>query len=389
MWVLAASAAFFPDTASLEAADAQESETQSPAVLTTHASAGRFLEEASGDTSYLVDDSPPSLPPSASTLAEYLLMGLGILLGLLGSILINVGNNVQAVGMGMVEEQKKRAEQGGPPPTKRAKRIWTAGTVTFVVGSVINFVAFVFAAAAVLAPLEAIQFVSNLIFARYVTKVPVSQKMVAGSALIVLGTIGAVASGPMSVYSFSIPQLRSFWESPTWVAYLVVAWALSLGLQAFWHVQTRKIEMGGTASGPPALMPIFYALSSALIGTQSVVQAKCFSELVELWLSGETLVCTTHRPPRPWPLHGQYPTRQTPSATSTLPLHPSTHAHTHTRTHAHTHTRTHAHTHTRTHAHAHTRTRAHAHTRTHTHTHTHTHINTHSNTYFLFLLCSI
>ena len=55
------------------------------------------------------------------------------------------------------------------------------------------------AAAAVLAPLEAIQFVSNLLFARFVTKAAVSRKMVLGSLLIVSGTVGAVASGPMQV----------------------------------------------------------------------------------------------------------------------------------------------------------------------------------------------
>ena len=132
-------------------------------------------------------------------------MGLGILLGLLGSIMINIGNNVQALGMGMEAAQKQldKCDQ-----SKRPKVLWTTGTVTFIVGSVINFVAFVFAAASVLAPLEAIQFVSNLVFARYVTKVPVSRKMVAGSALIVAGTIGAVAGGPLTVTSFSISQLR-------------------------------------------------------------------------------------------------------------------------------------------------------------------------------------
>ena len=31
-------------------------------------------------------------------------------------------------------------------------------------------------------------------------------------------------------------------------------------------------------------------VSSALIGTQSVVQAKAFSELIELWLSGQEMV---------------------------------------------------------------------------------------------------
>ena len=40
---------------------------------------------------------------------------------------------------------------------------------------------------------------SNLLFARFVTKAAVSRKMVLGSLLIVSGTVGAVASGPMQV----------------------------------------------------------------------------------------------------------------------------------------------------------------------------------------------
>ena len=121
-------------------------------------------------------------------MVEKLLMGLGILLGLCGSVMINVGNNVQALGMGLDAAQQDLDEK---KRSKRPKVLWISGTVTFIVGSVINFVAFVFAAASVLAPLEAIQFDSNLVFARFVTKVPVSRKMVAGSALIVAGTIGA------------------------------------------------------------------------------------------------------------------------------------------------------------------------------------------------------
>ena len=221
-------------------------------------------------------------------------MGLGILLGLLGSIMINIGNNVQALGMEMDAAQKLEAAQSTEgteaPQSKRAKVIWTMGTITFIVGSVINFVAFVFAAAAVLAPLEAIQFVSNLLFARFVTKKEVSRKMIAGSLLIVSGTVGAIASFPMAVVSFSIPQLKGFWESPTWIGYVVAAWCASLAMQVFWETQTRRVKAGGKQWGPPALMPILYAASSALIGTQSVVQAKAFSELMELWLGQGVLI---------------------------------------------------------------------------------------------------
>ena len=138
-----------------------------------------------------------------------------------------------------------------------------------------------------LAPLEAIQFVSNLVFARFVTKVPVSRKMVGGSALIVAGTIGAVAGGPLTVTSFTIAQLQGFWESPAWIAYVAFAWVTSLSMQAFWEVQTCRVRAGGKPCGPPALLPILYAVSSALIGTQSVVQAKCMSEIASMLFSGK------------------------------------------------------------------------------------------------------
>ena len=54
---------------------------------------------------------------------------------------------------------------------------------------------------------------------------------------------------------------------------MTVAWVASLSMQAFWEVQTRRVKAGGRPCGPPSLLPILYAVSSALIGTQSVVQA--------------------------------------------------------------------------------------------------------------------
>jgi len=233
-------------------------------------------------------EQPPSLPPPAqppaTTLTEYLLMGMGILLGLVGSILINVGNNTQAYGYAAekLNEEKIRMLCCQLSP----KVVSAIGTVVFVVGSVINFVAFVFAAASILAPLEAIQFVSNLIFARFVVGKEVTRKMVAGSLCIVAGTIGVVASGSKEVYSFTIPELRLLWQDPLWIGYVVAAWSTSLAMQAFWEVQMRRHKASGKKNQPQSrLMPVLYAVSSALIGTQSVVQAKAFSELMELWLS--------------------------------------------------------------------------------------------------------
>jgi hypothetical protein len=139
-------------------------------------------------------------------------IGVGIFLGLLGSVLINLGNNMQALAMqragtlkararwaavhersnavhaltpdGQLEAVHERATarrskteavaaMAGPVYSDEAlaalarwTRIKNGGTAIFIFGSVINFAAFAFAAASVLAPLEAVQFITNLVFGK-------------------------------------------------------------------------------------------------------------------------------------------------------------------------------------------------------------------------------
>ena len=134
-------------------------------------------------------------------------IGVGIFLGILGSVLINLGNNMQALAMhrsgtlkakarwaavheranavhafapdGQLEARRSRTEAvaatAGPvysDETLAALTRWTriknGGTAIFIFGSVINFAAFAFAAASVLAPLEAVQFITNLVFGKCV-----------------------------------------------------------------------------------------------------------------------------------------------------------------------------------------------------------------------------
>ena len=134
-------------------------------------------------------------------------IGVGIFLGILGSVLINLGNNMQARAMhrsgtlkakarwaavheranvvhaltpdGQLEARRSRtvavAATAGPvysdetlAALARLTRIKNGGTAIFIFGSVINFAAFAFAAASVLAPLEAVQFITNLVFGKCV-----------------------------------------------------------------------------------------------------------------------------------------------------------------------------------------------------------------------------
>ena len=84
------------------------------------------------------------------------LVALGIVLGLSASIGINLGNNMQSLGM-------HQQELSGSD--KKTKTFWI-GTYMFAIASIINFAAFGFAPASTLAPLESVQFVTNLLFAR-------------------------------------------------------------------------------------------------------------------------------------------------------------------------------------------------------------------------------
>jgi len=104
-------------------------------------------------------------------------------------------------------------------------RVQCFGTSIFIFGSFINFAAFALAAASVLAPLEAVQFITNLVFGKIVHGHTISGKMKVGSFLTAIGTIVAIACGPMSVYEFEIDDLLCFWQSPLWIAYVSFAYA--------------------------------------------------------------------------------------------------------------------------------------------------------------------
>ena len=119
---------------------------------------------------------------------------LGILLSACGSIAINIGNNLQALGSskrntetvstncarraggdmdsGATErggcEGSGSSEANGSGSGRQQARCstWLVGTVIFTAASIVQFASFAFAPASICAPLESLQFVSNLIFNR-------------------------------------------------------------------------------------------------------------------------------------------------------------------------------------------------------------------------------
>ena len=252
-----------------------------------------------------VNDTVADVEDSDKALWDKLWIGFGIFLGLLGSVLINLGNNLQALAMhrsgtlkaksrwaavqervnavialspeGQLESRTEAVAAKAAPvysdETLAALTRWTrikiAGTTIFLFGSLINFAAFAFAAASVLAPLEAVQFITNLVFGKCVHGLAISRRMQLGSALTAVGVGVAVGCGPMSVFEFSMDDLLCFWRDPFWLLFVGCAYAAALLIMAYWYVADRQVqrslEPGATARPwrlSLTLLPVAYALSN-------------------------------------------------------------------------------------------------------------------------------
>ena len=186
---------------------------------------------------------------------------LGVLMGLIGSVLINIGQNLQARAM------QSDASVKDKPCTSRT---WVIGLSIFITGSLLNFAAFTFASASILVPIEAVQFVVNVAFNKFVNHKPISCRMLFGVSLTIVGTVICVAFGSTDARCFDLADLIDFWTKPLWWGYLV----LSFGVAAAAHVVHERYARAAASGHPPRhalyVMPISFAVSSALFGGSQV-----------------------------------------------------------------------------------------------------------------------
>lgn len=261
---------------------------------------------------------------------------LGITLGLLGSIAINTGNNIQSLGLKNLSQEKVEPESSAlvspngrqrasssslpslpwrspagkntpklrrsmlwsPTPTRAVSNeseeefdvvrvskspaqsvTWVVGTIVFVTGSLLNFASYAFAAQSMLASLESIQFVTNLIFGKVLLGATVTQTMMAGTCLTVTGTVMAVQFSSKETYELNTSDMIKLYQNPAYVTYLVLIGAAV----AILHFVYKRLNEMKTAGKPvkrsDVMMPCIYSVSSALFGTQSTVQAKVLAEV--------------------------------------------------------------------------------------------------------------
>jgi len=215
---------------------------------------------------------------------------IGVVFGLLGSILINTGNNIQSLGLMQLEAEAKKArtarkdagevEEAEVDVSPHESRTWMIGTFVFVSGSLMNFASYPFAPQSMLASLESVQFVSNLLFGKIMHGAVVTKKMWFGTMTTLIGTITAVSFSSKVALSLRIPDLIVMWYEPMWIMYLICMGGGLVSLSTTYKVYEVKKNAGHPLPATHILMPVMYAVWSALFGTLSVCQAKVLGELL-------------------------------------------------------------------------------------------------------------
>jgi len=238
---------------------------------------------------------------------------IGVVLGVSASIMINAGNNMQSLGLknlkgreeGKPANRKKRGTRYFKPagtvapetiPDSSAdvcsdkpykSKIWILGTAIFVIGTILNFYSYAFAAQSLLASLESVQFVTNLLFGSCMLGSKVTRQMIAGTLLTVVGTILAVQFSSKKAIELSLNDMITLYANPANIAYIIFSFALLVGLGCLYKFHKRLEEANQPQKYTNLVIPWSFSIGSALIGTQSVVQAKVLAELLALQSKGK------------------------------------------------------------------------------------------------------
>ncbi|KAG1678007.1 hypothetical protein FOA52_000802 [Chlamydomonas sp. UWO 241] len=223
----------------------------------------------------------------------------GAIINVVGNITINLGQNV----MKLAHNQRadlECAEEKKPSIVKFRK--WQIGIVVFVVGNILNFASFGFAAQSLLAALGSVQFVSNVVFASLILGEKVTLLILLSTACIIGGCLLLVLFGDHSVVTWTADQLMALYAEPAYIVYMVTAVLLGFGcFIAYLHGRIVAETPGRERSSWVTTMPVSYSIYSALVGTQAVIFSKSLAVLLRMtfngfnqmgnWYTWVTLIC--------------------------------------------------------------------------------------------------
>ena len=207
---------------------------------------------------------------------------IGIAVNICGSLLCNLGTNYMKNGHNLSKRSRKYNQQNTERPTVAmcSTDYWRLGLIMFIIGSIINFCSFAFAAQSLLACLGSVQFISNVFFARIILKERPSVHTYIATGVIVIGIIITVIFSNHKSETYTSKELISLYDD-TYLTFLVCVGVVLTIAELSYCYYTSRLESSQSLPFTNIIRPCSYSLVSATIGTQSILQSKCLAEIIK------------------------------------------------------------------------------------------------------------
>jgi len=241
----------------------------------------------------------------------------GVIFMAIGSILNNLGNNLMSLGH--LEQRNieslhlKRTEsdlqsQASVSSKDELEKLdkeiaevekkgtwWLTGTIVFIIGALLAFLSFGFAAQSLLAALESIQFISNVFFHKYVHGLEITNRIIYCTVTIVVGNMFVVLFASHASIQLNARDITYVYANNTnYHVFLIVSgvfWFLAHG--TYLYYQSYR-QAGMKLWRHSKVEPFCFVVSATLIGTQSVLHAKNLSMLMQLCIAGDNQFASYH-----------------------------------------------------------------------------------------------
>jgi hypothetical protein len=249
----------------------------------------------------------PPHPPDNSNEGKESDWIIGVVLMVVGSVLNNLGNNLMSLGhteQRNIDKIKRRRSEDIDESSDltdfeaiEKKGTWRfKGSVIFVIGALIVFISFGFAAQSLLAALESVQFISNVVFHKYVHGENITNRLICATACIVFGNILVVIFANHSSLRLNNSQIQHVYVTNIgFHAYMGISGLIFIiSFLVYWKYSVARSK-GMQLWKHPVVEPLCFIIFTCLIGTQSVLHAKCLSMLMQLCINGENQFATKDR----------------------------------------------------------------------------------------------
>lgn len=159
----------------------------------------------------------------------------------------------------------------------------------FTLGTAMSFGAFKFAAQSLLSGLGSVQFLSQVVFSRFVLHEKIEKYAYVGVGLIISGCICIVIFGAHGTKNYRPEELAALYGRSEYVCYLLGAGFLACVVSLSYTSMKQRImrdrglgrfDIAHATVRERQILAVFFSVKSGLFGTQAVVLAKSLSMLL-------------------------------------------------------------------------------------------------------------